>query len=198
MTGVLLLAADSASAQDTSRVEVAAGWRYYHANITSLVRSSDVPRPNDFAKGWFADIATTLSPKFALVGEVGGTYHSDDFSRTSGSFSSEESLDVSFHTFMGGVRISAPQKPAIVPFGQILFGGEHDASTNERITRFSSGQPSTSTSKGGSSSAVLALDSGVTLDAGIVGIRAAVGYVRFFSRADADAVRLSLGATFRF
>jgi hypothetical protein len=115
-------------------------------------------------------VAVNVSPKFALVGEA---------------------------TFMGGVRIRAPQRRAIVPFGQVLFGGEHDTSTFERTTQYSQ-RPSTCRSESGSSNAVLALDSGVTMMAGVIAVRASAGYVRMFGRADAHAFRLSLGAGFRF
>lgn len=198
VTGVLLMTAGSAFAQDTGKVDVSAGWRYYHAAISSVVRTAEVPTPNDYSQGWFADVATNLSAKFAIVGEVGGTYHSDEFSRTSGSYTSGETLDVKFHTFMGGVRVRAPQKPSLIPFGQVLFGGERDTSASTRTFTFSQGAPSTAAFKGGSSGAVLGLDGGVMMTAGIVGVRASVGYVRFFSKADADAFRLSLGAAFRF
>jgi hypothetical protein len=34
---------------------------------------------------------------------------------------------------MGGVRVRAPQIEWFVPFGQVLFGGERDTSTHDRI-----------------------------------------------------------------
>ena len=49
-----------------------------------------------------------------------------------------------------------------------------------------------------SSNTVLALDGGVTISAGWLGVRASAGYARFFSQADADAFRVSLGAGRRF
>ena len=111
VTGFLLITA-GASAQETSRSECAAGWRYYHADIKSFVRTSLVGAPRDnYPKGWFADAAVNLSPKFALVGEAGGTYFSDDFSTTAGTAVIKESLDITFHTFMGGARVRAPQIP---------------------------------------------------------------------------------------
>jgi hypothetical protein len=135
--GVLVIAvsltiAVPAFAQDASRAEFSGGWRYYHATLSSLVRPLQIAVPNDQSKGWYADAAVNLAPKFALVGEAGGTYFSDDFSNTTGPVSIHESLDVRFHTLMGGVRVRAPQTPWFVPFGQVLFGGEHDTSTDER------------------------------------------------------------------
>jgi hypothetical protein len=64
--------------------------------------------------------------------------------------------------------------------------------------RKDSAATSTTRSERSFSNAVLTLDSGVTLMAGVVAIRASAGYVRMFGRADADAFRLSLGGGFRF
>lgn len=189
--------APSAFAQDTSRGEYSGGWRYYHATLNSTVYTVEIKKPNDFPKGWYGDLAFNLSPKFAIVGEAGGTYFRDDFKRTSGSVVTEESAEITFHTFMGGVRVRAPQNARVVPFGQVLFGGEHNTSSDERRLTIS-GRPSNGTTEAGSSGALLGLDGGVTISAGWVGIRAAAGYARFFSKADSDAFRLSLGAAFRF
>ena len=197
IAGIWLIAAGSAFAQDTSRVEASAGWRYYHGTISSVVRPIQLERPNDYPKGWYADVAANLSPKFAIVGEAGGTYHSDDSSTTSGSVTFQEALDVSFHTFMGGIRVRAPQNAAFVPFGQVLFGGERDTSEFERTTTVIQ-NVFTTRQEAGTSNAILALDAGVTAAAGPIGVRASVGYARFFSEADADAFRFSLGGVFRF
>ena len=197
VTGVLLMIAGPAFAQDTSRGEFSGGWRYYHATLSSVVRTIQVQLPNDYPKGWYADAAVNLSPKFAIVGEAAGTYFSDEFSSTTGPVSVRESSDLIFHTFMGGVRVRAPQIPWFVPFGQVLFGGERDTSTDARtLTVFQN--TSTNRQNRSSSNAVLGLDSGVTMVVGVIGVRASVGYMRFFSQADADAFRLSLGAAFRF
>ena len=197
IAGIWLVAAGSAFAQDTSRGEVSAGWRYYHATISSIVRPVLLQIPNDYPKGWYADVAVNASPKFAIVGEVGGTCQSDDSDTTSGSVTIQEALDVSFHTFMGGVRVRAPQNAAFVPFGQVLFGGERNTSEFERTTTVIQ-NVFTTRLDGGTSSAVLALDAGVTAAVGPIGVRASVGYARFFSEADADAFRFSLGGAFRF
>jgi hypothetical protein len=96
-----------------------------------------------------------------------------------------------------GVRVRAPQMSWFVPFGQVLFGGERDVSSDERT--FTAFQNTTTTRQDRSSNnAALALDSGVTIAVGPIGIRASGGYVRLFSKADADAFRFSLGAALRF
>src|SRR5262245_37192060 len=188
-----LLIARPSFTQDMSRGEVSGGWRYYHATLASLSFMLDVKKPKDYPKGWYGDAAMNLSPKFALVGEAGGSYFSDDVHRPSGLVTFDESANVKFHTFMGGVRIRAPQNARIVPFGQVLFGGEHNASSDDRTLTIS-GRPSTSHSETSANGAVLALDSGVTIAAGPIGVRAATGYVRFFGQPDADAFRMTLGA----
>jgi hypothetical protein len=196
--GFLLTTAGATSAQDTSRSEFSGGWRYYHTTLSGIVRPIQVQGPNkNYPKGWYADAAANLSPKFAIVGEAGGTYFSDDFSSTAGTLVIKESLDIKFHTFMGGARVRAPQIPWFVPFGQVLFGGEHDTSSDERTLTI--GQNTTRNRQDRSSSnAALALDSGATIAFGRIGVRASAGYVRMFSTADADAFRFSLGAAFRF
>ena len=198
LVGSMLLVAGPAVAQDTSRVEASAGWRFYHVDLSSTVTSIELAIPNDYARGWYADVAANLSPKFALVGEAGGSYHTADTSRTSGTVTFAEDVRVTFHTFMGGIRVRAPQRASLVPFGQVLFGGERDSSRRVRTTTIGQQTPFPSEQEAGSSSAVLALDAGTTLAVGRIGVRAAVGYVRFFGEADADAFRLSLGGAFRF
>jgi hypothetical protein len=197
VTGVFLMATGPAFAQDESRGEFSVGWRYYHATINSVVDPIQVAQPNDYPKGWYADVAVNLSPKFAIVGEAGGMYFSDDFSSPSNFVSIEESYDLTLYTFMGGVRVRAPQHAWFVPFGQVLFGGERDTSEEERrITVFQS--PSTSRQERTTSNPALALEAGVTVAAGWIGARTTVGYVRLFNSADADAFRFSLGAVVRF
>ena len=195
--GVLFLVRPAA-AQDTSRGEFSAGWRFTHANLGNVPFTFEIPKPNDFPRGWYGDVALNLSPKFALVGEAGGTYLHDTTSRTTGSVTIAQAVDVTFHTFMGGVRVRAPQNARLVPFGQVLIGGEHNSSSSERTLTFPAGRPSTSLQEASGSGAVLALDGGLTVAAGPIGLRAAAGYARFFGTADADAFRLSIGVTRRF
>ena len=192
--GVVLIATRSASAQDTSRGELSGGWRYYHATFSGT--TSAIPASNH-RTGWYADAAFNLSPTLAIVGEAGGSYSSHDFTGTGTGLSVTVTSDVKFHTFMGGVRLRAPQVPRLVPFGQVLFGGEHDASINETVTTVAQ-RTSRSRREGSSSSAALALDGGATLALGAIGVRASAGYARFFGAADVDAFRFSLGAAFRF
>ena len=196
--GALLTVSSPAFAQDTSRVEISGGGRYYHATLNSIVDPFQLERPNDFPEGWYGDIAVNLSEKFAIVGEAGGNYHRDELSRPGTFLSTTESIEIRFHTFMGGVRVRAPQIEWFVPFGQVVFGGERDTSTFERTLTFPTGQPSRSRQETDTSNPVLGLDSGVSIMVGPVGVRVSAGYVRFFRRADADALRVNLGAAVRF
>lgn len=196
--GVFALVAASASAQETKTVEISGGWRFHRATIPTVYDGFDIRRPANYSRGWYADVLTNLSPKFAIVGDVGGTYFNKDMARVSGSFATNETLNVTLNAFSGGLRIRAPQMPALVPFGQILFGGEHNASQDERTTRFGNQTPSTYTSKSSASGAALILESGVVLSPGRIGVRAAAGYARYFGKADADVFRLSIGAVYGF
>ena len=187
-----------ASAQDRSRGEFSGGWRYYRALLSPT--KSSIPARNH-PKGWYADTAFNLSPILAIVGEAGGSYSHREFNNAANGFVATATSDVTFYTLMGGVRLRAPQGPRFVPFGQVLFGGEHDASMNEAT--LTEGQRTTrSRREGSSSSAALAFDGGATLMLGRIGVRASAGYAHFFPTADFDkdlnAFRFSLGAAFRF
>jgi hypothetical protein len=203
-TGVLLLAAPSAFAEDTSKGEVSLGWRYYHATFASMVPLGATTQVNDYSKGWYADVSGNLSPKFAVVGEVGSTYQSDDSTQTLGIVTTSESSDFELYTFMGGIRVRAPQNTRFIPFGQVLVGGQRNKSSYERTTTFNIPNrptplpPTTSEDERDTSSAALALDGGVTVSVGFVGVRAQAGYVRMFGDTDVDAFRFSLGGVYRF
>ena len=202
-TGVLLLAAPSAFAdEDTSKGEVSAGWRYYHATINSSVALSGPNTTNDFSNGWYVDVSGNVSPKFAVVGEVGGLRERGGTTSASGVVTTSESWNIKLYTFMGGIRVRAPQHSRIVPFGQVLVGGQRNESDYTRTLTFNIPnfpiQPSTSTREGEASGAALALDGGVTVSVGFVGVRAQAGYVRMFGTTDADAFRFSLGGVYRF
>jgi hypothetical protein len=192
LSTVLLIGTGSAAAQDSKRGEVSGGWRYYHTAIKIAEPQFGLPLPKDLPKGWFADVAINLSPTFAIVGDVGGTYHSDETNQTINEATTiTQSLDFRFHTFMGGVRVRAPQLAATALFCQVLFGREHDSNTRERtITHL----VDPLRLRDSASNAVLALDGGITISV----VRASVGYVRFFDDADAHAFRFSLGGAVRF
>ena len=194
--GVVVCAAGSASAQDTSRGEVSGGWRYYHATFSPT--TATIP---DHRKGWYADAAFNALPMLAFVGEAGGSYSSSDFANTVNGVTATATTDFKFHTFMGGVRLRAPFVPGIVPYGQVLFGGEHDATVSEQTLTVAQ-RTERRRQDMNSNSAALALEAGATVMLGRIGVRASGGYARFFPTADfavnVNAFRFSLGAAFRF
>src|SRR5262245_47081885 len=164
---VVLIAARSASAQDTSRGEVSGGWRYYHLTFDGT--TSPIPTRNP-PKGWYADAAINLLPILAIVGEAGGSYESNDFSSSGNGISVAITTDVKLHTFMGGVRLRAPLVPRFVPFGQVLFGGEHHATVTENVTTVAQ-RTTQSRREGSSNNHALALDGGATIVLGAIGVR---------------------------
>src|SRR5689334_14735169 len=136
VTGVLLLTAQLTFAEDASKGEVSAGWRYYHATINSTVGLGGQNLINDFSQGWYADASGNLSPKFAVVGDVGGTYHRESTSQSQGIVTTSELTDIKLYSFMGGIRVRAPQNARFVPFGQVLVGGERNTNKYERTLTF--------------------------------------------------------------
>ena len=194
--GVVVSAAGSASAQDASRGELSGGWRYYHATLNPT--TSTIP---NHRKGWYADAAFNVSPVLAIVGEAGGSYSSSEFISTGIAATATITSDIKFHTFMGGVRLRVPFVPRVEPYGQVLFGGEHDATVSEQTLTVAQ-RTERRRQERSSNSAALAFDGGATLVLGRIGVRASAGYARFFPTADfavdVNAFRFSLGAAFQF
>jgi hypothetical protein len=192
MIGLVLTIAGSAFAQDR-KTEFSGGWRYYHSEDTS------------YPKGWYADLATNLTPAdvtptFAVVGEVGGTYKSRDDSRVIGGVRYTGSADFSMHTFMGGLRARvASTNPRVVPFGQVLFG----AARQKTSIDLSAAGPGTGTlsfsDEESNTDAALALDGGVDVDTGgSLRVRLAAGYFHVFGDSDSNAFRASVGVVLPF
>jgi hypothetical protein len=193
VTGLLLMTAGSAFAQE-SKGDVSVGYR--------LLTFSD-PTSDDtvtFGKGWYVDASGNIGPVVSIVGEVAGSYKSDE--ETFGALNLK--TDLNLHSFMGGVRFRASANPRVVPFGQILFGGARGKTeTESKITVGST--TTTTTDETSDTNAVMAIDGGVNLTAGSIGVRAAVGYARYFTD-DGDTTedeatngfRLSIGIVFPF
>jgi len=192
MIGLILAVEGSAFAQN-QKTEFSAGWRYYHSEDTS------------YPKGWYADLATDLTPSdvtptFAVVGEVGGTYKSRDDSRTIGGVRYTGSADFSLYTFMGGARVrAASTNPRIVPFGQFLFGVARQK-TSVDLSASGPGSGTLSFSDEDSNTdAALALDGGVDVDTGgSLRVRVAGGYFHVFGDSDSNAFRASVGVVLPF
>src|SRR6185436_1954337 len=134
-TGVLLRAAPAAFADDTSKGEVSAGWRYYHATINGAATTFVGQRAtNDFSKGWYVDVSGNVSPKFAVVGEVDAFRDRGGTMPPASTVTTTETWHLKLYSFMGGIRVRAPQHPRIIPFGQVLVGGQRNESDYTRTT----------------------------------------------------------------
>ncbi len=95
-------------AQDRSAAEIAGGGY-------SFMRDFRVKE--NFPAGWFASGAYNITSWLAAVGEVAGTYKSQDVTLDSVNYSTNTRL----HTFLGGPRYSRRMK-RVTPFGQVLVG----------------------------------------------------------------------------
>ena len=115
---MLLGVSASSHAQSVPAAELSAGWR--------LLTLPNVPTPNSgsqtFPLGWYVDVAGNLTRMFAVVGEVGGNYKHVEENATLFGTTFNIDVNVDVHTFMGGVRFNARQKPAFTPYVQALFG----------------------------------------------------------------------------
>ena len=105
--GVTLgLALPAAAQQPTPKVEVSVGY--------VVVRDQDIYRET-FPLGWNIDVATQMTRRLTIVGEVGGAYRHVDLLGTG--------FDLSVHTLMAGPRLSGWQSGRLAPFAHILVGG---------------------------------------------------------------------------
>jgi hypothetical protein len=100
----LLVAATAAPA--AAQAEISAGYQFTHTPEVNL------------PLGFYVDVAGTVAPAIAIVGEVTGAYKSETV--TSGATSVNATARL--HTFMGGVRVASHRDPRLVPFGQMLVG----------------------------------------------------------------------------
>jgi opacity protein-like surface antigen len=107
----------SSHAQTAPRAEFSAGWRLLNIPDAGINSESET-----MPLGWYADVAGNLTRTFAVVGEVGGNYKDFEETVTQQGFNVNVDATFNVHTFMGGVRFSARQKPAFTPYVQALFG----------------------------------------------------------------------------
>ena len=135
----------------------------------------------------------------AVVGEVAGSYRSEDAARTISGLPYTGTVDFSVHSFMGGVRVRAEgENPYIVPFGQILFGGEHSKASTE-LKSTAGGGTLTFNSDDSDNSGTMALDGGVDLNFNkSIGARVSVGYMRFFADPGTNGLRVNIGVVVPF
>ena len=103
MVGGILVLAMSASAQDTPRVELSAGYSYFRVGTSG--------RGN--FHGGSVSVVGNLTNWFGLVADVGG-YHA-----------SAQGAGVNLITYQVGPRISFRSHSRVTPFAQVLAGGAH-------------------------------------------------------------------------
>lgn len=97
------LFATTAWAQEVPAGDVSGGY--------SFVRDQEL---EENFQGWVGSAAFNLSPWLGVVGEVGGNY------KTLSAFGTD--VDLSVHTFAGGVRTSFRGSSSVTPFAQLLVG----------------------------------------------------------------------------
>ena len=79
-----------------------------------MVRDQDI-YGKTFPVGWNVDVATRMTRRLKIVGEVGGAYGNLDVLGTR--------FDLNVHTLMAGPRLSGWQSGRLAPFAHILVGG---------------------------------------------------------------------------
>jgi opacity protein-like surface antigen len=101
------------AAQEVGRAEVSGGWK--------MLRTTEEDAEQTFTKGWYVDLATNVNDYIAIVNEVAGAYRSFVESSVVLGTPVIATSDLSFHSFMSGVRFSV-RTPRVVPFAQALVG----------------------------------------------------------------------------
>src|SRR5437867_68232 len=97
-TAVVLGFATSSNAQGVPRAEFSAGWRLL--NVPNAFGSESETLP----LGWYADVAGNVNRAIAVVGEISGNYKSFEETQTQFGVNVKTDVDLSIHTFLGGVR----------------------------------------------------------------------------------------------
>ena len=188
---MILAIALPAAAQSESRGEISAGYQLLGAK-------GDVDETLE--KGWYADVAGNIGHVFSVVFQVSGNYKTFEQTETIGGITTNVSVDLKVHEFMGGIRANVRGSRAITPFAQFLAGGVH-GSADVSGSIVSGGQTffSTNTSDSGT-------DFGLQIGGGVnvhvsdgFGVRFAADYVRVFGDGDdLNAYRIAIGAVLPF
>jgi outer membrane autotransporter protein len=177
-----------AAAQTSPRTEISGGYQF----LTFDANGENESMP----KGWYADVAGNLTPALGIVFQVGGNYKTFDESITVGGGTLAASADLKVHLFLGGVRVSARQNSALVPFAHVLVGG---ANSSVEVTTTSTipGVPSFSQQDSATNFAI-ELGGGVNFGVGErTSLRFGVDYLRAFAEDDdVNAFRFHAGIVF--
>ena len=177
---VLLACAIPAAAQDVS-----AGWRLLGGDST-------------LKKGWYVDAAVPLTELLWIAGEGGGSYTSSNEIRTVLARTVPVDRDFSIHTLAGGVRLRWPLGP-IVPFGQALFGAARQSVSVEGSITVPGGTIDVDDHHS-ETDPIVDLGGGINfMIANNLGIRAGLGWMRFFDEGEDNTVsRFAVGAVLGF
>jgi hypothetical protein len=106
LLGLVFLASLSASAQDSSKVDLFAGYSYVHTGPGVAISSFN-------ANGGVGSIAFNVTSWGSLVAEVGGIHASKI---------GTADVDATAMTYMIGPKISLFHRSKLSPFAQALFG----------------------------------------------------------------------------
>jgi hypothetical protein len=99
----MLGAQTAAQAQTTQGLDVSAGYQFGHVSQNGFGET--------LPYGWNVDVSGVVRPMWAIVGEVGGLYKS------------ENSVTLREHSYQGGIRGFSAVTPMLTPFVQVLIGG---------------------------------------------------------------------------
>jgi opacity protein-like surface antigen len=185
---VVLGFAAPSSAQSAPRAEFSAGWRLL--NVPNAFGSDET-----LPLGWYADVAGNVNRAFAAVGEVSGNYKS--FQQTDG-VSFKADVDLTIHTFLGGVRFNARQNPAFTPYLQAMFGLARGSADAKIQTTFG-GQ--TTSFEDSESESDFAFDAGGGVNINVsdsFAVRVGAGYLRIGGSDGGNSFRFSAGVVVPF
>jgi hypothetical protein len=162
-----------AMAQDAPSLQVSGGYNFLH------VPEESVPG------GWYADVAGSVTPTVAIVGQLTGNYKTLEDSGVS--------VDAKLHSFMGGVRVNAPTAPGVTPFVQALFGAMRTSGSTDLSGLLPVNVSDSVTD------AALQLGAGVKFMPGTIGLQVGADYLRVFTEDEGtNAFRFAAGVVVGF
>lgn len=106
-----------AAAQDPPKAQVSAGYQFLRVEEENITA------------GWFAEVDASLTRAISVTGLVSGGYKSLQETETFSGVQVSAEVDLSVHTFMGGVRYHVRRNPAAIPFAHVLLGGVNGSAT---------------------------------------------------------------------
>lgn len=188
MTGGMLAAAALPAAAQTApapKVELAGGYQWLHGGSETL------------KKGWFTDLAVSVSPTISVEAQVDGSYNNMTASTSNNGVN--VSVDGTHHVYhaMGGVRITNRKDKAASAFAHALAGVQRQ---NAAVTATVTGA-ATATQSGSASISDFAVEAGGGVNIR-VGRRAALrfggDYLRVFNDGGLNIFRVTAGLVVPF